>query len=455
MSDGILAGPPGSADALSGALLDSRQRWRDFVSLAADLAFEVDAEGRFTFVAPDPALGWRASRLLGRFAAELLDSTGLGDPFLSARPIHQLHLFLRRGDASVASCVLSLAPLVDAAGRVVGARGLVRDVTASEAAGEGVAAALRRATVIEDILGRMRREPVAARMMKALLDTLLPALGADGIAVVEAAPRGVRLPHRAGAAPAPVLAEGAALLDLEGGSPEMRTAADGAVMIAMACPSREAGGGTLVAWRGAGGREWDEEERLLFVSVGALVRMVLDQEAAQREMLRQARTDPLTGLLNRRAFLTEMERRVERLDRGGRAATLLYIDIDGFGLVNDGFGHDVGDEVLRSIAALIEQAVRPTDLVARLDGDEFGVWLDGADVMTAAERADALTRAAPRLLGELGGDPRLKVTLSIGLAQRLACAQETIGETLRRASQAMQTARRAGPGKWHAASDAP
>ncbi len=441
--------------ALSGALLDSRQRWRDFVSLAADLAFEVDAEGRFTFVAPDPALGWHASRLLGRFAAELLDSAGLDDPFLATRPVRQLHLFLRRGDASVASCVLSAVPLLDPSGGPGGARGIIRDVTASEASGEGVAAALRRTSVIQDILARMRHEPVAARMMKAALEMLLPALGADGVAVVEVGPRGVRLSHHVGAAPTPVLAEGAGLLRLEGRQPATHIGADGAAMITIACPVREAEAAALVAWRAAGGRDWDQEDRLLLASAEALVRLLLTQEATQREILRQARTDPLTGLMNRRAFLGEMERRFDRLDRDGRAATLLYLDIDAFGSVNETCGHEVGDEVLRSVAALLEQTFRPTDLIARLDGDKFGAWLDGADVMTAAERADTLTRAAPELLGELGGDRRLRITLSIGLAQRLPRGPETIDQMLRRANQAMQAAKRSGPGEWRAAADAP
>lgn len=454
MPEDMPDGPSDGAATLNEALLAGRQRWRDFVSLAADLAFEVDAGGRFTFAAPDPALGWRADQLLGRFAAELVDATDADNPFLTGRPVRQRHLFLRRGDASVASCLLSLLPLFDACGRPDGARGIIRDITAREGGGEGVAAALRRAAVIEDILARMRHEPMAAQAMQAALGALLSALAADGIAVVEVAPRGVRLSHRAGAAPTPVLAEGAGLLRLDGSQPKTRIGADGTAMITVACPVREAEAATLVAWRGAGVGDWTEEERLLFASAASLVRMMLDQEAIQREMLRQARADPLTGLMNRRAFLAEMERRIERLDRDGRAATLLYVDIDGFKPVNDEFGHDVGDEVLRSVAALLEQTFRPTDLVARLGGDEFGVWLDGADVMTAAERADALARAAPRLLGELGGDSRLKITLSIGLAQRLPRARETIDQMLRRADQAMYAAKRSAPGGWRAAPEA-
>ena len=70
--------------------------------------------------------------------------------------------------------------------------------------------------------------------------------------------------------------------------------------------------------------------------------MVLEHEAIQREMARQARTDPLTGLLNRRAFLEEMERHIERLDREELPGTLMFVDLDYFKPVNDRLGHEVG-----------------------------------------------------------------------------------------------------------------
>src|SRR5207253_2564161 len=76
------------ADPLRGALLESRQRWRDLVTMAADLAFETDAWGRFTFLAPDPALGWASGTLLGQPAELLLADGGAGfNPFRPAAPL--------------------------------------------------------------------------------------------------------------------------------------------------------------------------------------------------------------------------------------------------------------------------------------------------------------------------------------------------------------------------------
>jgi diguanylate cyclase (GGDEF)-like protein len=94
--------------------------------------------------------------------------------------------------------------------------------------------------------------------------------------------------------------------------------------------------------------------------------MVLEHEAIQREMAKQARTDPLTGLLNRRAFIEEMARQIDRLDREGLPGKLMFADLDNFKPLNDGLGHEAGDEALRRVAKLLRDTVRPTDLVARL-----------------------------------------------------------------------------------------
>ena len=78
--------------------------------------------------------------------------------------------------------------------------------------------------------------------------------------------------------------------------------------------------------------------------------MVLEHEAIQGEMERQARTDPLTGLMNRRAFLEDLVRHAERLDREELPGTLMFADLDNFKTVNDRLGHEIGDQVLQCTA---------------------------------------------------------------------------------------------------------
>ena len=121
-----------------------------------------------------------------------------------------------------------------------------------------------------------------------------------------------------------------------------------------------------------------------------VIRMVLEHEAIQRELARQARTDPLTGLLNRRAFMEEAGRRIDRLDREVIPGTLIFMDLDRLKPLNDRLGHEAGDAALMLTADLLRRTFRPTDLVARLGGDEFALWMDGSDELTAAERAESL-----------------------------------------------------------------
>jgi len=84
-------------------------------------------------------------------------------------------------------------------------------------------------------------------------------------------------------------------------------------------------------------------------------------------------TDSLTGLMNRRAFLSVLEQELDRVTRGGEHALLLALDIDHFKRVNDRYGHPAGDHVLRVVTKRLREAVRPMDNVARIGGEEFAV----------------------------------------------------------------------------------
>ncbi|MCP5365901.1 MAG: GGDEF domain-containing protein [Hyphomicrobiales bacterium] len=99
---------------------------------------------------------------------------------------------------------------------------------------------------------------------------------------------------------------------------------------------------------------------------------LLDQVGRLRDL---ALTDELTGLLNRRGFLAELQRTLAAAGRAGGDAVLVYIDLDGFKAVNDACGHAAGDAVLRHVAALLADNVRAGDCVGRLGGDEFAVLL--------------------------------------------------------------------------------
>jgi diguanylate cyclase (GGDEF)-like protein len=443
-----------AAQILPQALLDSRHRWRDLATLGADIAYETDAFGRIVFLAPDPALGWPLATLIGQ-PAELLLSTGTAtnnfNPFRVTALVRRRRTWLKRADGSSALVVISAAPVFDTEQRIVGSRGTGIDTTEFDVHSGHVAATLRRGEVLDHILWRMGQEVHAARMMQAVLDALVNALGAEGAAVINAtATDGAAVVHCAGGGAEEVLPAATLLLSTATGPTDV-VAKDGRPILAAVCLTRFGDQAGIALWRSPGLRGWDQDDKLLIESAASLIRMVLEHEKIQQEMALQARSDPLTGLLNRRAFLEELERHIDRLDRQEDPGTLLFADLDDFKSVNDRLGHDVGDQVLLRTATMLRNTVRPTDLIARLGGDEFALWLNGADHMTAAERADHLCRIVPRELREITGDDGPDTGISIGIATREVGSHEPIDDLMRRADMTMYEVKRAGRGHWRVA----
>ena len=444
---------PSAAERLRDALLDSRQRWRDLVDLATDLAFETDHLGRLTFLHPDPALGWPSGAMVGGDASALLadggDGTGF-DPFRVTVRVRHRRAWLRRGDGGAICLAFCAEPMLDSLGHITGTRGVGIDMTALDAPGAQMAGALRLGDALDHILSRMGREVLAPKMLRSALEALASAAGADGAAAIllPASGEPAALAHWTGDGAYSILPAAAELLAHHVNGPLQSDAPDGRRLLADICQARFGEQTGLVAWRAASSRPWDTDEIRLLAAAGKIVRMALEHEAIQREMMRQARTDPLTGLLNRRAFREEVLRHTDRADREGVPSTLMFVDLDHFKSVNDRLGHETGDKVLLKVAALLRDIVRPADLVARLGGDEFAVWLGGADHMTAAERAEVLRTAVPDALDELTGAASPRITLSVGIATRAVRADEDIDGLIRRADEAMYDAKRNGRGHW-------
>jgi diguanylate cyclase (GGDEF)-like protein/PAS domain S-box-containing protein len=123
------------------------------------------------------------------------------------------------------------------------------------------------------------------------------------------------------------------------------------------------------------------------------VRDVSDLRGLTRQMSYQASHDALTGLVNRREFEHRLQEAIESAQAGGQRHVLCYLDLDRFKAVNDECGHTAGDNMLREVAALIKDAVRDSDTVGRLGGDEFGVLLVGCPLEKARQIADDVVRA--------------------------------------------------------------
>jgi diguanylate cyclase (GGDEF)-like protein len=159
----------------------------------------------------------------------------------------------------------------------------------------------------------------------------------------------------------------------------------------------------------------------------------------ERELLRLATTDPLTGLPNRRALFEALEAEVLRSRRYGHPLALLMIDVDGLREVNNARGHPAGDRLLAAVAAVLREGVREVDLPARYGGDEFAVLLPETPLpgaMVAAERLRAAVEAAD--LGDGAG-----LTLSLGVAAAPPLDRDVEG-LLAEADAALYRAKNAG-----------
>jgi diguanylate cyclase len=164
---------------------------------------------------------------------------------------------------------------------------------------------------------------------------------------------------------------------------------------------------------------------------------------AHHELMNVAATDGLTSCLNRRAFTAMVEGYLQKVsrDEARNEGALLVIDVDHFKEVNDRFGHHLGDEVLQLIARSIKGAVREIDLVGRIGGEEFGVFMPGIDKTKIAPLAERIRLAINDATFNPDGES-YRLSASIGGAA--IDRQPTFSELYREADQQLYSAKRAG-----------
>jgi diguanylate cyclase (GGDEF)-like protein/PAS domain S-box-containing protein len=162
-----------------------------------------------------------------------------------------------------------------------------------------------------------------------------------------------------------------------------------------------------------------------FVTV---LRDISERKQFEEKLATEALTDGLTGLANRRSFDETLNREWKRTLREGSQLSLLLIDIDSFKALNDTYGHQVGDDYLRTISAAVSGVVRAADIAARYGGEEIAVILPGADSQGAVEIAERVRTAIEALRLTHEGNPVGGgcVTASIGAATALARQGGTI-----------------------------
>ena len=190
-------------------------------------------------------------------------------------------------------------------------------------------------------------------------------------------------------------------------------------------------------------REYTAEDVSFLQALANVLANAIERSDAEERNRHDALHDPLTGLPNRNLFLDRLQHALARSRDQDRSVAVLFLDLDQFKIVNDSLGHAAGDELLAAVAPRLEQAVRPSDTVARFGGDEFAVLAEDVmnerDAIRVAERiAEALTR--PFVLRKREHFASASVGIAIG------SGTEAPGELIRDADAALYRAKDHGRG---------
>lgn len=198
-----------------------------------------------------------------------------------------------------------------------------------------------------------------------------------------------------------------------------------------------------------GGIQWGGRVATWAIAVGTVVvtavlfRVLRERVYSLIERLSDAaRTDPLTGVLNRRGFAALLELEMSRSDRTGRDVVLVLGDLDGFKALNDSLGHAAGDRMLSEVARTLATSARRIDVVARVGGDEFAIVAADTELRNASQLAARVIRMVEQTSKREGWP----LSISLGLA-RYPRDGTTIDDLLRAADQSLYRAKRERSGR--------
>jgi diguanylate cyclase (GGDEF)-like protein/PAS domain S-box-containing protein len=184
----------------------------------------------------------------------------------------------------------------------------------------------------------------------------------------------------------------------------------------------------------------DDGER----TVSVVARDISDIKNAQRALEVQATHDPLTGLPNRALLFDRVGTAIDRAQRGEHSLVLMFVDLDGFKVVNDQYGHDAGDEVLRGVASRLLDVVRTADTVARIGGDEFVVLSEGLDdPAVAIDIARRIVRRVSEPFAISGALASIGASVGVAFGRR----SSTTPGLVKQADLAVYEAKRTGRGR--------
>lgn len=420
------------------ALFESRQRYRDLVVISSDFAWETDANGVFVFVSPHGAMGYSAEDLVGHRPIEFVIDTDVDMaelPFSTRTPSTNEQVWMRNGEGGEACLVASAVPVVDQNGVWCGARGLCRDVTEERLRDSALAQANVREQVVAYIVNQIREQARPAAMLDAAVAMLGRAASASAAVYHNTTDGDYEIAASYGDWPAEFVIE--SVLPNSGDLTEpFRSSTDGHLTMVSITHYRGVPNGAVILARPDSEKPWSGGDEAMLGAVAGQLAIALRQITDQLELERLSSTDALTGLMNRRAFQESLDIAIERAGRNGTPGAMIYLDLDNFKAINDNYGHETGDTILGEVAEILRSRSRKYDLVARIGGDEFVLWLDGVDFDVAKRRAGELAVALSEL-SRYSGEGLPQLGASVGVVEFNPDRDEDMRQLVARADRAM------------------
>lgn len=453
---------------LTSALVSSRQLFKDLVTCSAEFVWETDEVGRFQFVSPRGAIGFSVAELDGRRASRLIvdlenenvnsseDPQKPGSPFESDIPVNDQVVWLQGKSGDIFCMRISSIPVFDDAGNRTGCRGAGHDITDEIRQRERLEKLAAQERIFETIIDAIRLEidpeklfEIAAKGACEALNSTRIWLGRRNSTDVLEAGYKTRVDDK-------IEARLFRWFEDELNNPKeiytLTHLSDGPwkIIISPIFSSNQIEG-VIALVRREDAAEIDESEQRLLRLLSDHLGVALIQVKARERLELLSHTDELTGLWNRRAFHESVEKRLAQIKRVRTENALLYIDLDNFKPVNDRFGHEKGDDVLKGISDMLRENVRTGDFVSRLGGDEFAIWLQDISEERAVQKAKELQAKCVELSERLEiGEPALGLSIGIGLVE--GAGHETLEELLARADAAMYEVKSKGKGTFSVAS---
>jgi len=419
------------------ALVHSEQRFRDVSEAVGDIIWETDSDGMIVFLTDDitDVVGSEARRILGKPMSAFLPQEDVDDFKHWRDNIYQrqeaftnVEARILDADGNIIWLQISGTPYFDVDGAFQGYRGAAMDITdrkdteiaikASERKLRALAESAYDAIIMIDAKGRVSFWNDAAEQLFGYTENEV--LDRDLHPLISP-PEGWEEVDR-----------GMGAFSAQGKGPGVGTIAE------------------VVAMHKDGTRFKAERSIASFRLEGewyavATIRDITERKATEAKLLELATTDSLTGLYNRRRFMELCEQEFSRSVRYSRSLAMLMLDIDHFKKVNDEYGHDAGDQVLRSLSEVSTLALRGADILGRLGGEEFGVLLPETDEESAYDVAERLREAIANASISVNGYS-LKVTVSIGISI-LSPEMHSIDTLLKGADVALYQAKQTGRNK--------